>query len=233
MWIGLYEREWLMRFTLTVVVVLALGGVCGDARVLSSDVAQPESSTASLEGIWMLNADLSDEPRARLEGVGDDRGQGRGRGAAGRRGSRPGGRGRAGGRPPDREELARLRQGLQEAVRDLMTAPRRMTIVMIENEIVATYDDGRVIRLVSDDQPHKGIAGTSMQVTRRTRWENEKLVTDISLDSRIEVRLEQTYEVRLTDPEGKQLVVTSRFVGGRASNGDRRELRRVYDVEPS
>ena len=233
MWIGLYEREWLMRFTLTVVVVLALGGVFGDARVLSSDVAQPESSTASLEGIWMLNADLSDEPRARLEGVGDDRGQGRGRGAAGRRGRRPGGRGRAGGRPPDREELARLRQGLQEAVRDLMTAPRRMTIVMIENEIVATYDDGRVIRLVSDDQPHKGIAGTSMQVTRRTRWENEKLVTDISLDSRIEVRLEQTYEVRLTDPEGKQLIVTSRFVGGRASNGDRRELRRVYDVEPS
>ena len=222
-----------MRFTFTVVVVLALGGVCGDARVLSSDVAQPESSAASLEGIWMLNTDLSDEPRARLEGVGDDRGQGRGRGAAGRRGSRPGGRGRAGGRPPDREELARLRQGLQEAVRDLMTAPRRMTIVMIENEIVATYDDGRVIRLVSDDQAHKGIAGTSMQVTRRTRWENEKLVTDISLDSRIEVRLEQTYEVRLTDPEGKQLIVTSRFVGGRASNGDRRELRRVYDVEPS
>lgn len=210
-----------MRFTLTVVVVIALGGVCGDARVLSSDVAQPESSAASLEGIWMLNTDLSDEPRARLEGVGDDRGQGRGRGAAGRRGSRPGGR------------VARLRQGLQEAVRDLMTAPRRMTIVMIENEIVATYDDGRVIRLVSDDQAHKGIAGTSMQVTRRTRWENEKLVTDISLDSRIEVRLEQTYEVRLTDPEGKQLIVTSRFVGGRASNGDRRELRRVYDVEPS
>ncbi len=210
-----------MRFTLTVVVVIALGGVCGDARVLSSDVAQPESSAASLEGIWMLNTDLSDEPRARLEGVGDDRGQGRGRGAAGRRGSRPGGR------------VARLRQEVQEAVRDLMTAPRRMTIVMIENEIVATYDDGRVIRLVSDDQAHKGIAGTSMQVTRRTRWENEKLVTDISLDSRIEVRLEQTYEVRLTDPEGKQLIVTSRFVGGRASNGDRRELRRVYDAEPS
>ena len=222
-----------MRFTLTVVVVVALSGVFGDARVLSSDVAQPEFSPTSLEGGWVLNADLSDEPRARLEGVGDDRGRGRGRGAAGRRGSGPGGRGRAGGSPPTREELARLRQGIQEAVRDLMTAPRRMTIVMIENEIVATYDDGRVIRLVSDDQAHKGIAGTSMQVTRKTRWENEKLVTDISLDSRIEVKLEQTYEVRLTDPEGKQLIVTSRFIGGRASNGDRRELRRVYDVEPS
>ncbi len=222
-----------MRFTLTVVVVIALGGVFGDALVLSSDVAQPESAAASLEGVWVLNTDLSDEPRARLEGVGDVRGQGRGRGAAGRRGSRPGGRGRAGGRPPNREELARLRQEVQEAVRDLLTAPRRMTIVMIENEIVATYDDGRVIRLVSDDQAHKGIAGTSMQVTRRTRWENEKLVTDISLDSRIEVKLEQAYEVRLTGPEGKQLIVTSRFVGGRANNGDRRELRRVYDAEPS
>ena len=210
-----------MRFTLTVVVVIALGGVFGDALVLSSDVAQPESAAASLEGVWVLNTDLSDEPRARLEGVGDVRGQGRGRGAAGRRGSRPGGR------------VARLRQGLQEAVRDLLTAPRRMTIVTIENEIVATYDDGRVIRLVSDDQAHKGIAGTSMQVTRRTRWENEKLVTDISLDSRIEVKLEQAYEVRLTGPEGKQLIVTSRFVGGRANNGDRRELRRVYDAEPS
>ena len=222
-----------MRFTLTVVVVILISGVLGDGRVLSHDLTQPESSPASLEGVWVLNADLSDEPRARLEGVGDDRGRGRGRGAAGRRGSGPGGRGRAGGSPPTREELARLRQGIQEAVRDLMTAPRRMTIVMIENEIVATYDDGRVIRLVSDDQAHKGIAGTSMQVTRKTRWENEKLVTDISLDSRIEVKLEQTYEVRLTDPEGKQLIVTSRFIGGRASNGDRRELRRVYDVEPS
>ena len=222
-----------MRFTLTVVVVVALSGAFRDVRVLSSEVAQPEFSPTSLEGGWVLNADLSDEPRARLEGVGDDRGRGRGRGVAGRRGSGPGGRGRAGGSPPTREELARLRQGIQEAVRDLMTAPRRMTIVMIENEIVATYDDGRVIRLVSDDQAHKGIAGTSMQVTRKTRWENEKLVTDISLDSRIEVKLEQTYEVRLTDPEGKQLIVTSRFIGGRASNGDRRELRRVYDVEPS
>lgn len=222
-----------MRFTLTVVVVVALSGAFRDVRVLSSEVAQPEFSPTSLEGGWVLNADLSDEPRARLEGVGDDRGRGRGRGLAGRRGSGPGGRGRAGGSPPTREELARLRQGIQEAVRDLMTAPRRMTIVMIENEIVATYDDGRVIRLVSDDQAHKGIAGTSMQVTRKTRWENEKLVTDISLDSRIEVKLEQTYEVRLTDPEGKQLIVTSRFIGGRASNGDRRELRRVYDVEPS
>ena len=84
-----------MRFTLTVVVVIALGGVFGDALVLSSDVAQPESAAASLEGVWVLNTDLSDEPRARLEGVGDVRGQGRGRGAAGRRGSRPGGRGRA------------------------------------------------------------------------------------------------------------------------------------------
>ena len=222
-----------MRFTLTVVVVIAISGVLGDGRVLSHDLTRPESSPASLEGVWVLNADLSDEPRARLEGVGDDRGRGRGRGAAGRRGSGPGGRGRAGGRPPNREELGRLRQGLQEAVRDLMTAPRRMTIGITEEEIVATYDDGRVIRLVSDDQAHKGIAGTSMQVTRKTRWENEKLVTDISLDSRIEVKLEQTYEVRLTDPEGKQLIVTSRFIGGRASNGDRRELRRVYDVEPS
>ena len=222
-----------MRFTLTVVVVIAISGVLGDGRVLSHDLTRPESSPASLEGVWVLNADLSDEPRARLEGVGDDRGRGRGRGAAGRRGNGSGGRGRAGGRPPNREELGRLRQGLQEAVRDLMTAPRRMTIVITEEEIVATYDDGRVIRLVSDDQAHKGIAGTSMQVTRKTRWENEKLITDISLDSRIEVKLEQTYEVRLTEPEGKQLIVTSRFIGGRASNGDRRELRRVYDVEPS
>jgi len=223
-----------MRFTLTVVVVIALSGVFGEAMASSSDVAEPQSSLSSLEGVWVLNADLSDEPRGRLEGVGDDRGRSRSRGSAGRRGSGPGGRGRAGGRPPNREELARLRQGLQEAVRDLMTAPRRMTIVLTEEEIVATYDDGRVIRLVSDDQAHKGIAGTSMQVTRRTRWENERLVTDIALDSRIEVKLEQSYEVRLTESEGKQLIVTSRFIDGRAnSNEGGRELRRVYDAGPS
>ena len=78
-----------MRFTLTVVVVVALSGVFGDARVLSSDVAQPEFSPTSLEGAWVLNADLSDEQRARLEGVGDYRGRGPGSGSAVSRGRGP------------------------------------------------------------------------------------------------------------------------------------------------
>ena len=70
-----------------------------------------------------------------------------------------------------------------------------------------------------------------MQVTRKTRWENAKLVTDIQLETRVEIRLEQTYEVRFQGEEGEQLIVTSRFTIGRFGDDGVRELRRVYDVE--
>ena len=227
-----------MRFTLTVLVIVALSGASGSACGLSEATAQPQNPEPAIQGVWLLNYELSDDPSSQFEGM--DRERMRGRGRAGDRG---GGRGRggvggarSGGRRPEHgmpspEEATRMRQGIQDAMRDLMTAPRRMTIVATEGEVVATYGDGRVIRLIPDDREHRGIAGTSMQVTRKTRWENAKLVTDIQLETRVEIRLEQTYEVRFQGEEGEQLIVTSRFTIGRFGDDVVRELRRVYDVE--
>ncbi len=123
--------------------------------------------------------------------------------------------------------MAERREAMQSAIEDLMTAARRMTVVEGEREVILTYADGRVIRLIPDDKEHAGIAGESMQVSRRTKWDGEKLVTQIELQGRMSLEIEQTYEV-LRD--GRQLVVTSKVEGGRGSD-EPRVLRRVYDRE--
>ena len=114
-------------------------------------------------------------------------------------------------------------------MRDLMTAPRRMTIVADEDEIVLTYGDRRVVRLIPDGREHSGLAGTRARVTRRTRWRGAALEAEIELQSRMELRMRQTYEVRTSEFGDRQLVVTTRIDGGR--RGRDRELRRVYDAE--
>ena len=122
-----------------------------------------------------------------------------------------------------------MRANMQEAIRDLTTAPRRMTVVADEREIVLTYDDRRVVRLIPDGREHSGLAGTSARVTRRTRWRGATLEAEIELQSRMELRVRQTYEVRSAEFGDRQLIVTTRIDGGRRDRD--RELRRVYDLE--
>ena len=121
-----------------------------------------------------------------------------------------------------------MREAMQSAMEDLMTAARRMTVMETEREVLLTYDDGRVVRLIPDDREHAGIAGSFMQVKRRTKWNGDKLLTRIELQSRMKLTLEQTYEVLF---DGQQLVITSTFEGERFGNDEERELRRVYDRE--
>ena len=82
------------------------------------------------------------------------------------------------------------RQAMQAALQDLMSAPRRMTIVIDEREVLLTYGDGRVVRLIPDGREHAGIAGNSMEVTRRTAWDDRRLVAQIELESRATLTLE-------------------------------------------
>ena len=201
--------------------------------------AQTQEGERAIQGVWVLNDELSDDLRAAFGNEGSRGQRRRGPGAGGGRGPRgpggrgPGGRGGGGfggrgGDRPDPEEMAEMREAMQSAMKDLMTAARRMTVVETEREVLLTYDDGRVVRLIPDDREHAGIAGSSMQVKRRTKWNGEKLVTRIELQSRMKLKLEQTYEVLL---DGQQLVVTSKFEGGRFGNDEDRGLRRVYDRE--
>ena len=200
--------------------------------------AQAPEAESSIQGVWVLNSELSDDPRPVFQND-DARDQGRqgssagGGGFGGGRGGRGGGGGGGfggsrGGDRPDPGEMAEMREAMQSAMMDLMTAARRMTVVETEREVLLTYGDGRALRLIPDDQEHAGIAGNSMRVTRRTKWIGERLVARIELQSRMKLTLEQTYELVL---EGQQLVVTSKFEGDRFENDEARELRRVYDRE--
>ena len=206
--------------------------------------AAGETQVAGIDGVWVLNEELSDDPRGRLGGSEGEADRGRGGGFGGRgpggsgggRGGFGGGRGGFGGGGfggdrPDPQEMARMREAMRRAMSDLLTAPRRMTIVSTDDEIGLTYDDGRVVRLIPDDRAHAGIAGDSMQVRRTTRWDGDRLVTDLALEARMPFRLEQSYEIRTDDVAGRQLIVTSRVAMGRGGNGGR-EFRRVYDLEP-
>ena len=200
-----------------------------------------------LAGTWVLNDELSDDPRARAgerDGDRDDdrarrprgpggfgggpggfggRGPGGFGGGPGGRGARPGGRD---GERPDRERMA----GMREAMRDLLAAARRMTIAGDRNEVVLTYNDGRVVRLIPDGREHAGIAGSRAQVKRTTQWKGETLEAEIELQSRRKFTMRQTYEVQDGPDGGRQLIVTSQIDGGRSRQDGDRELRRVYDA---
>jgi hypothetical protein len=213
------------RAVLTMVsgVLCALAGIL--VLVLPISATQADERHAAFLGAWVLNAELSDDPQE-ISGSDRDRG-GRGGGFGGRRGGF-GGRDGDGNRPAP-EDIAERRTGIQEGMRDLTSVPRRMTISGSQDEVILTYDDGRVIRLLPDGREHAGLAGSRMRLTRTTRWDSATLITDIELEGRLRFEVKQTYEVR-NGEAGKQLIVTSRFGGG-PFREEEREFRRIYDAE--
>jgi len=223
--------------TCSFTTVLILVVVCA----MPVGAGQVDEQHEVLLGTWVLNDDLSDALPPRTEMSNGNRGRrgggfsGPGGGFGGPGGGGLGGRrggfgGRTGGRVPP-EDRALRRAGLQEAIKDLTTAPRRMTIGGTPEEIVLTYNDRRVVRLLPDGREHAGLAGTSMRVTRVTQWDDATLVAEIQLDSEVKFEIEQKYRVH-DGEDGLQLVVTSRFNGGPFGR-ETREIRRVYDGEDS
>lgn len=226
------------NFTMAAVVgvLLSVGPGWTAASPGTSRLAQ--EAGLLLAGTWVLNEDPSDDPRAgpsrraeddaRRRGGrpgfgGGPGGFGRDPGGFGGRGGRFGGRG---GDRPDPEQAARLR----EAARDLMTAARRMTIAGNAEEVVLTYNDGRVVRLIPDGREHAGLAGTRARVTRNTRWRGETLEADIELQGGRALSVRQTYDVQAAgEGNSRQLIVTTHVRGGELRRGGEREIRRVYD----
>ena len=211
------------------VAVSVLAGSFQGVPTPSAWRGQVSKSARPLLGDWVLNRDASDDPTPRPL-VGD-------RGNQSRR-SRPGGfgisgfgfgrSGRARGR--DQEQKTERRTAAASEIRDLMTAPRRLTIAETRRGLRLTYGDGRVVRLNPDGREHAGLAGTSGQVTRRSWWEAERLVAQIELETRPKLHLVQFYDVQ-DGKFGLQLVVTSHFDGG-PGGGEDREFRYIYDADP-
>ena len=219
---------------LTAAALLALAQPPPTEAIAQPPTTEAIAQTTDLSGRWRVDYELSDTLQGdppTASGDGDRRRRGGGFGGFGTpgtygRGGFRGGRG-ASGRPDaerERGDNRTLRSDMRAAFADLLTAPRRMTIVQREREVVLTYDDGRAVRLVPDGREHAGIAGPGVTITRKTRWDNGALRAELRMPSG--PRLTHLLQTRL---RGAELVVTT-TVDPR-DDYDGLELRRVYRRE--
>src|SRR6516225_258453 len=191
--------------------------------------AHAQTDTPSIAGAWALNKDLSDQPSDR--GTQRDSGAGPRNGGFGGGGRRRGGFGGGGfgggygggggyGRGPqtDPETAQRLR----EAMRDITNPPDHLTITQTDSMIVLTAPDGHTTRLSPDG---KKIKDDNTGIERKTKWDNGKLVSEISGLGQSKVT--QTYAI---NPELRQLRITAQIEGG---NSQARTVTHVYDPDKS
>ena len=146
--------------------------------------AQTEMPSSSIVGSWTLNKALSDLPEGRLEGRGERRGpgggfgRGGGRGGGGRGGGGigggfPGGFGGGGSGRGNPEDAMRR----QDALREVLEAPDRLTIIETGAMVIVTTGDGRTLRFSTDGTKVKD---ESTGIERRTTWQAGKLVSEIT-----------------------------------------------------
>jgi hypothetical protein len=96
-----------------------------------------------------------------------------------------------------------------------------MTIVQTESMIVITARDGRTIRLSPDG---KKIKDESTNVERKTRWEEGKLISEISGTAG---KATETY---LLNPAQHELLVVLRLESS-GSDENARVLHRLYTLD--
>jgi hypothetical protein len=201
-------------------LMLGIGPVC--------EVRAQAPTTTPIVGAWTLNKDLSDEPQDATTGdrdAGSGRSANRGGGGGGRRrgGGGFGGGGFGGGRAGggqgapavDPQEAARMR----DAMRDILNPPDHLTIVRTENMVIVTGPDGHTTRLSPDG---KKIKDDSTKIDRRTKWDGDKLVSEIG-----GLPLGKVTETWSVDSDRHQLRITLK------NDNDRRPLMvsRVYDAD--
>lgn len=176
--------------------------------------APAASETVNLSGRFPLNAAESEDARQKLHESMEGRRPG-GPGMGGSHEGRPPGGG--GGRPPAEGG----HRGGPESLRDLLEAPKAMTLTHTPAEIAVLEEDGRLRTLHPDGKTYKAGGGT---VEVKTRWDGARLV------------------VESHSPQGPALTETWAFdaatgkltidMAVEAPGLGRVMVRRVYDREP-
>ena len=188
--------------------------------------ADANADATSIVGVWTLDKKLSDVAEERSHNGGGQRSRGGGGagfpgggGGHGRGGYHGGGGGfpSGGGHTADPDEAARR----QEAWRDLVAAPDHMTIVQTDSMIVITARDGRTTRLSPDG---KKIKDESTNIERKTKWEDNKLVSEISGSAG---HATETYVV---NPAQHELLVVVRLESS-GSEENARLFHRLYTLD--
>ena len=218
-----------MRMPIAFRLSLALG-VClivvGTVTVVGQET---RSRGSDLTGEWVLNRDLSADPRQSEEGRrGGERGggpEGRGGPGGGRRGGSGGGM-RGGfsgesGRGTGGDD-SKMREQMEEAQRLIRDAPTSMVLTYNEPKLAMAAADGRTRTLYADKRQVKTANGNA---DLEAQWDGKKLVAETTFGS---IKVVETYAVV---ESGHQLVVTVKMdaPGGGRGGRPNPELRRVYD----
>jgi len=207
-----------MRIFSTSMTCAVSAAVLGLVSPLGANRA-PAAGGHAIVGAWTLNHDLSDQPgRDQRDGgaSGGRRAGGRGPGGGGGRrggggfgggyGGRGGGRG--GGAAMNPDDMVRMR----DAMRDLINPPDHLTIVETDSMVVMTSADWRTTRLAPDG---KKVKDDNTGIERKTKWDGEKLVTEISGLG----PMGKATQTIAADPENHQLRIVLQMEGGRAGGG--------------
>ena len=116
---------------------------------------------------------------------------------------------------------------MQEVLQSFVEAPKKLTIVEGDGEILITDNEGRTLRLKADGRKvQQKLANGLVSVTRKTEWNGAMLVTEVEIEDG--PTIVQTYT---RSEGGSQLIVTTRMTTPRG--GQPREIKYVYDPADS
>lgn len=155
----------------------------------AADDGAAVAARRQLVGEWKLDAELSEDPfakmrQAREEGGGSGGGRGGGGGhggggwggGGGGGGGWGGGGGHHGGRGYGRSGGGAQHRGEGGGgyARSMMLTASQITVTNIEPEVTVLDPDGQMRRLPADDKGHKDDAGTEV----KAKWEADRLVVE-------------------------------------------------------
>jgi len=186
------------RFSTRQVLAVFVGVAAMAATAVASSQERAPLG-ADLSGRWRLNGDLSENAEAKLERM---------------RSQSPGG---GGGHMGPRGLFGGSQQAQMEDARAMILDARPSFVLTQDGDrIVITDSSGRIRRLTANGRKEK-IDDREV----RTRWDNRRLVSEISFGS---ANVTETYERSAGIP---QLIVTTRM----DMHGREVSVRRVYDAE--
>lgn len=215
-----------MAGRILIMTLALLVGMVPAAYATGIETAEQAGDVSQLVGVWILNRDLSTAPgrggSAPTPGVGGGRRPGSG--GSGGRGGFPGGGRRGAGSGTPRLDPERM-QAMQTVMRDLMETSEKLNIVMQDDTVIITSADGRVQRLKADGRRVEQKAANGLvSLTRRTRWDDNALVTEVELENG--PKIVQTYT---RSEGGSQLLITVKLERPRGEQPI--EIKRVYDPD--
>jgi hypothetical protein len=174
---------------------------------------------ADLRGAWVLNPDLSDDPRQKYGSADmEDSRRGWGKPRLGGGLGSPGGMSGPGMGGPIRSDRAGLdpeeASKVHEEIRQALNTPRRITIVQEPQRLVVTSDETGTHTLDVDGKGRKRRTLTGLQVEQKSKWKDHKLVTEVELPQGSYTQTwwregtKLTIETKVDRPMGRSITVT-------------------------